>query len=111
MKRIVSAFISLTIITCSFAQTIFTYGKNAVTKDEFVRAFNKNPNIGGDRKKALKEYLDLYIKFKLKVQAAYDAGLDKDATQQSELQNFRNQIADNIINEQANLKALGKRGF
>lgn len=111
MKRIVSAFISLTIISSSFAQTIFMYGKNAVTKDEFVRAFNKNPNIGGDRKKALRDYLDLYIKFKLKVQAAYDAGLDKDSTQQSELQNFRRQIADNIINEQANLKALVKEAF
>ncbi len=111
MKRIVSAFISLTIISSSVAQTVFTYGKKAVTKDEFVRAFNKNPDISGSRKKALRDYLDLYIKFKLKVQAGYDAGLDKDATQQSELQNFRRQVADNIINEQANLKALTKEAF
>jgi len=111
MKRIGLAFIFITIITCSFAQSVFTYGNKSVTKDEFVKAFNKNPNMAGDRKKALKEYLDLYIKFKLKVQAAYDAGLDKDATQQYELQNFRNQIADNIINEQANVKALAKEAF
>ncbi len=111
MKKIISAFISISIISSSFAQTVFTYSKKAVTKDEFVRAFNKNPDISGDRKKALREYLELYIKFKLKVQAAYDAGLDKDATQQSELQNFRRQIADNIINEQANLKALVKEAF
>src|SRR5919107_5720274 len=102
MKRIGLAFISMTIMSCAFAQTVFTYGKKAVTKDEFVTAFNKNPNANKDRKKALREYLDLYIKFKLKVQAAYDAGLDKDPSQQSELTNFRRQIADNIINEQAN---------
>ena len=111
MKKIGITFISIIIIAVSFAQNVFTYGKKAVTKDEFVKAFNKNPNIDGDRKKALREYLDLYIKFKLKVQAAYDAGLDKDATQLYELQNFRQQIADNIINEQANLKALAKEAF
>jgi len=111
MKRIGLTLISITIITCSFAQNVFTYGGKAVTKDEFVKAFNKNPNVSGDRKKALKDYLDLYEKFKLKVQAAYDAGLDKDAAQQNELQNFRNQVADNIINEQANIKALVKEAF
>jgi peptidyl-prolyl cis-trans isomerase SurA len=111
MKRTVLAFISLAIINSSFAQTLFTYGKNAVTKGEFVRAFDKNPNISGERKKALKEYLGLYIKFKLKVQAAYDAGLDKDATQQYELENFRRQLADNFINQQANIKALVKEAF
>jgi peptidyl-prolyl cis-trans isomerase SurA len=111
MKRTGLTFISLIIITCSFAQNLFTYGNKPVTKDEFVKAFNKNPNISANRKKALKEYLDLYVKFKLKVQAAYNAGLDKDATQQYELQNFRNQIADNIINKQANVKALAKEAF
>lgn len=111
MKKIALAFISLTVTAATFGQTVFTYGKNSVSKDEFLRAFNKNPNVTGDRKKALREYLDLYINFKLKVQAAYDAGLDKDATQQYELQNFRRQIADNVINEQANVKDLVKQAF
>lgn len=111
MKRIGIVFISMAIMNCSFAQTVFTYSTKAVTKDEFVKAFNKNPIVSSDRKKALEEYLDLYIKFKLKVQAAYDAGLNKDATQEIELQNFRKQIADNIINEQANLKALVEEAF
>ncbi|WP_018615126.1 foldase protein PrsA [Segetibacter koreensis] len=111
MKKIALALISIIIVNYSIAQNVFTYGNKAVTKDEFVKAFNKNPNISGNRKKALQDYLDLYIRFKLKVQAAYDAGLDKDATQQNELQNFRNQLADNIINEQANLKALAKEAL
>jgi peptidyl-prolyl cis-trans isomerase SurA len=111
MKRILLAFISFSIWANSNAQTVFTYGKNAVPKEEFLRAFNKNPTTASDRKKALREYLDLYINFKLKVQAAYDAGLDKDQTQQYELQNFRKQIADNIINDQANMKALVKEAF
>jgi peptidyl-prolyl cis-trans isomerase SurA len=111
MKKTVLTLISLTLVAGSFAQNVFTYGKNNVSKEEFVRAFNKNPNITADRKKALKEYLDLYVNFKLKVQAAYADGLDKDATQQYELQNFRRQIADNIINDEANVKALVKEAF
>lgn len=111
MKKLIFTLAGIAIINTSFSQTVFTYGKNAVSKDEFVRAFNKNPNTAADRKKALKEYLDLYTNFKLKVQAAYDEGLDKDATQEYELQNFKRQIADNIINEQANIKMLVKEAF
>ncbi len=111
MKKIAFIFILASVVTSSFAQTIFTYGKNVVSRDEFMNAFNRNPNNPPDRKKALKEYLDLYINFKLKVQAAYDAGLDKDPTQQIELNNFRKQIADNIINQQANVKELIKEAF
>ncbi len=103
MKKILLVFILVSVINSLFAQTIFTYGKDAVSKDEFINAFNRNPNNATDRKKALKEYLDLYINFKLKVKAAYDASLDKDATQQNEVSNFGKQVADNIINQQANV--------
>jgi hypothetical protein len=41
MKKAILAFVSLTLVTGSFAQNVFTYGKNAVSKAEFVRAFNK----------------------------------------------------------------------
>ena len=111
MRKIGLALLSLALTAGLFAQNVFTYGKNAVPKDEFVRAFNKNPNVTTDRKAALKEYLDMYINFKLKVQAAYDEGLEKDPTQQYEMDNFRRQIADNIINEQANVKELVKQAF
>jgi peptidyl-prolyl cis-trans isomerase SurA len=111
MKKLALAFVLCAGIGAGYAQPVFTYGKHAVSKDEFVRAFNKNPNTTGDKKKALREYLDLYVNFKLKVQAAYDSGLDKDQTQVYELQNFRRQIAENIINEQANVKELVKEAF
>ncbi len=93
------------------AQPVFTYGKNAVTKEEFLKAFNKNPTAQDKRRQSLKEYLDLYINFKLKVQAAYDAKLQDDPTQKYELDNFRKQVADNIINEEAKLKDLSREAF
>ena len=50
------------------AQILFTYGKKSVSKKEFLEAFDKNPNLEGSRRKALNEYKDLYINFKIKVQ-------------------------------------------
>jgi peptidyl-prolyl cis-trans isomerase SurA len=93
------------------AQTLFTYGKKSVDKEEFLRAFNKNPNATQERKAALQEYLDLYVNFKLKVAAALDAKVDQMATQKDELQNFRKQIEDNYVNEEANADALVAEAF
>src|SRR3954447_8556414 len=109
-KTVLSGFLAI-LVTGSFAQNLFTIGKVGVSKEEYLRAFNKNPGTGTDRKKALKEYLDLYINFRLKVQAAYDAGLDKDPNQQLELENFKKQLADNIINNEANIKELVREAF
>lgn len=111
MKKILLALTGLSIVHLLSAQTLLTYGKYSISKDEFVRAFNKNPGAEGDRKKALKEYLELYTNFKLKVQAANDAAMDKDATQAYELANFKRQVAENIINEQANVKVLVQEAF
>ena len=58
-------------------QTVFTYGKKAVSKDEFLKAYHKNSAAAGDSAQKISEYLDLYIKFKLKVQAALDSRMDR----------------------------------
>lgn len=93
------------------AQTLFTYGKNSVGKDEFLRAYNKNNTGNANTEKAYRDYLDLYIRFKLKVAAGYDAHLDTLRTQQSELQNFRNQIADGFMNDDQSLQYLVDEAF
>ncbi len=71
-----------------FSQTLFTYGNNAVDKEEFLRAYNKNKTAADDKEKAIREYLDLYSKFKLKVKAARDAKLDTLPQLSGDLQNF-----------------------
>src|ERR1700754_4667962 len=92
-------------------QPLFTYGNKQVPKEEFLKAFNKNPSLEADRKKALREYLDLYINFKLKVQAAYDANMQSDPNYQYETDNFRKQLATSFINDEANIKALVDEAF
>ena len=111
-KQLASLVVVLiAVVNIANSQILFTYGKNSVSKEEFLKAFNKNPSLEKDRKKALREYLDLYINFKLKVQAAYDAKLQHDPNYQYETANFRKQLAQNFINDEANIKELVKEAF
>jgi len=106
MKALITAFSLLLVSTNVPAQTIFTYGNKQVGKQEFLTAFNKNPGKTTDRKSALNDYLGLYINFKLKVQAAYDAKLNESESFKSELRNFKRQLAEGLINEEADSKKL-----
>lgn len=93
------------------SQTLFTYGQHAVSKNEFVAAFNKNPDTTGDKQQQLQEYLNLYINFRLKLQAAYDEGADKRPEVMADVELFKAQIADNFINRAANVNQLLHEAF
>lgn len=105
MRIFVVLFTLLFSCTALFAQTLFTYGNTAVTKEEFLRAYNKNKTAVPDKEQALKEYLELYSRFKLKVKAAKDLQLDTLPQLLNDLQNFRAQIDeaymtnDNALND------------
>ena len=58
--------------------TLFTVNKNSVTVDEFIYLYKKNhqdPQKDFTKEK-IEEYLDLFVKFKLKVEEAKSRGLD-----------------------------------
>jgi peptidyl-prolyl cis-trans isomerase SurA len=80
-----------------FSQPLFTYGANKVSKDEFMRAFNKNIMPGENREKSLKEYLQLYTVFKLKVAAAKDMKLDTASQLQYDMMNFRSRLENDYV--------------
>jgi peptidyl-prolyl cis-trans isomerase SurA len=92
-------------------QTLFTYGTHAVSKDEFLQAYNKNPDTAGSREEKMKQYLDLYINFRLKLQAAYDEKAEKDENIKTETENFKNQLTENFINKQADINHLMHEAF
>lgn len=110
MRKILILLISISAIN-THAQTLFSYGKFFVTKQEFLTAFNKNPSSNANRKKALEEYKTLYINFKLKVQSAYDDKLQNEKTFKLESDNFKKQIAETVINDEANAKTLLQEAF
>lgn len=92
------------------AQTLFSYGPMSVSQAEFTRAFEKNPDPGSPRK-ALENYLPLYINYKLKVQDALDKKMDTLPNQVSELENYRGQLTESFINKKANINQLVKEAF
>src|SRR6476620_286119 len=94
------------------AQTLFTYGGKPVSKGEFLEAFNKNPVADTvNRNRALQDYLDLYINYKLKVQDAYDEKLDNSDEYRNESDNFKRQLADAAVNNEANLNSLVEEAY
>ena len=111
MKILISLLAFLFFLSVSFSQTLFTYGNNAVDKEEFLRAYNKNKTTVADKEQALREYLDLYSKFKLKVKAAKDQKLDTLPQLVNDLQNFRSQIDESYMNNDNALNELIDEAF
>lgn len=101
----------LTFNTAANSQTLFSYGSHNVSVKEFLDAYNKNPDTTGNKAEKLKQYLDLYINFRLKLQAAYDEKANQNAELKSEGENFKNQLAENYINHQANITQLLHEAF
>ena len=103
-----NALIALALLCAiqSNAQTLFTYGKHAISKDEFIKAYNKNNTDTNGVKISYADYLELYSRFKLKVQDALDARMDTIADLNAELTAFRYQLAENYMKEDASIELL-----
>ena len=91
MKNAVLIFLTAIAYFNLFGQTLVSYGNYIITKEEFLKAFRKNNIKVRANEKAYRDYLNLYIRYHLKVQAAYDERLDTLSGQLTELQNFKSQ--------------------
>ncbi len=111
MKKSFLFLCFLSLFLFAQSQTLFTYGKNSVSKNEFETAYNKNKTTAADNNKAIREYLDLYIAFKLKVQAAKDLRMDTLPNLKAELENFKNQIEDIYLKDDKMVKKLIDQAF
>ena len=80
-----------------FSQALFTYGTNEVSKDEFVRAYNRNISHVDNKAQSVKEYLDLYSRYKLKVTAAKELKLDTAEQLKYDIMNFRTRLENDYM--------------
>lgn len=101
------------LITGNFCegQTLFTYGNKQVSKQEFLKAFHKNNGETANYQTAIADYLELYTRFKLKVQAAYDARMDTLPNQKADLLGFRRQIEEPYMTDTLAVKKLTEEAF
>ncbi len=103
MKRIsftlvLAAFFALS----SFAQkndpVLFTVEDTPVHVSEFSYIYGKTNGDKADfSKESIEEYLNLYVKFKLKVQKAKDLQIDTIPSLKQELEGYRRQLADSYL--------------
>ena len=114
MKKIGALAIAFLIAfanTNCYAQTLITFGKFEVNKDEFLRAFNKNKQTGQDAEKAVREYAALYTNFKMKVQEAREMKLDTSEQFKADLAGFRQQITESYLSDEKTNKKLLDEAF
>lgn len=96
MKKILLfSILQCTLCLSAMAQTddptIMTINGQPVSRSEFEYSYNKNNTEGVIDKKTVEEYVDLFVNYKLKVQAALDAQLDTLSSFQKEFRTYRDQ--------------------
>ena len=94
MKRIALFIFYISFITSAFAQEdpiVMRINSVPVTRSEFEYNYNKNNSEGVIDKKDVKEYVELFVNYKLKVQAALDDHLDTLSSYQKEFRQYRDQ--------------------
>lgn len=91
----------LLVASFAFAQNdpvLFTVKDNPVTVSEFKYIYSKTNQDKADfSEQSLRDYLDLYVKFKLKVQKARDMELDTAPSLRSELDGYRRTLANSYL--------------
>lgn len=114
MKKI-GLTLSLLLTTCTLmqAQTIFNYGNKSVSKDEFLRMYNKNvinkkPDMSDS---ALRNYVNLYYRFKMKVEEANAAQLDTLPSIKSELSVYKKNSAKTYLTDKDVVNKIVKDAY
>lgn len=95
MKKILIVINVLMLSLTALAQTdpvIMKVNGKSITRSEFEYSFNKNNSDGVIDKKTVKEYVPLYVDFKLKVAAAEDAKIDTLSSIRKELRGYKEQM-------------------
>jgi peptidyl-prolyl cis-trans isomerase SurA len=111
MKNVVLILILLFSSNIFFGQTLAKFGNHIITREEFLNAYRKNNSRIKATDKSYREYLNLYIRYRLKVQAANDLKLDTLPGQVTELLNFKSQIVDQYMNDETSLNRMAKEAF
>ena len=110
-KNIVWLAIFMVITQTLSAQTIITFGANSVSKEEFLKAYNKNKTPVADKEKSVRDYVELYTHFKMKVKEAQLLKLDTLEQQKTDLDNFRHQIEENYLSDERTFQTLLNEAF
>ena len=104
MSKFIFSFVVCLMTFVAKAQSndpvLFTVEDNPVHLSEFDYIYSKNTGKNTDYSiESLQEYLDLYVKFKLKVQRAKEMQLDTIPSLMKELEGYRKQLAKSYLTD------------
>lgn len=103
MKRLALSLIAIVATGTLFAQSnndiLLKVGKEKISKGEFVSAYQKNNLISEASEKDLREYLELYANYRMKVQEAESLKMDTSVAFQRELSSYKNQSAQQYLTD------------
>lgn len=115
MKFVVTAFAFTVLTIQSLAQdkkeTILTVQGENVSREEFENIFRKNNRDSVISQKALDDYMELFINFKLKVREARDLGMDTVQKFKTELEGYRQTLARPYLTDAAMLDVMVKEAY
>jgi len=115
MKRYIPIFLQLLLASTLWAQNtdpvIMTVGGSEIKKSEFEYFYRKNYTDDPGQKNDLNTYADLYLNFKLKVQAAIDEGIDKQKSFINEFKEYRDLQAEDYLCDSAFLEETARQTF
>jgi peptidyl-prolyl cis-trans isomerase SurA len=113
MKAILLSGAMLLCCALSHAQTddpvVMTINGKAVPRSEFEYSYNKNNADGVIDKKSVADYVDLFVNYKLKVEAAKAARLDTLTSFQTEFAGYRDQQIRPAMITDADVEAEARR--
>ena len=105
MVKKIFFLLSFCAATMSFAQkggpAVFSVDGDTIWGAEFERVFSKNDKTPDIRPTMdeLEDYLNLYVRFKLKVKEAYTLGMDTNEVFIKELAGYRKQLAQPYLTD------------
>lgn len=103
---------SFTVFSQKDSAILFSVDGETVSVLEFKNVYQKNLNLIQDKdQKSVKENLDLYIDFKLKLKEAYRLKLNETRTYNREIETYKNQLIAPYLQDTAYLSKLVKDAY
>lgn len=108
LLMLITSFISI----AQNNNVLFTIDNNSYKTDEFLRIYNKNLDLVKDEnQKDLKQYLELFIGYKLKINKAYKLKLEQEAKYKNELATYRSQLSKKYLTDTEVTESLIKEAY
>lgn len=111
MRKLLLSF-SVLLYTCTLqGQTLVNIGSAKVSVPEFLWVYKKGSGNEAAPQPDMRTYLDLYIRYRMKVLDAESLGLDKEPAFREELLGYRNQLASRYLLEREVSDKLVKEAY